>query len=237
MQVSQSEIAAIRQHAAEFPTQEVCGFLLDSGQVLRAHNVHQCPETDFAIWDGQFIAANDRGAIAAIYHSHVNSNDAFSVPDIKACRQVQIPYILCHTPTLRIRVYDPNEIQPYEGREWGWCWNNCFTLFQDYYKRELGVMLPDFYSPYDRSWLREDMGYTRHLPLNGFRRLELNEVIATHDVALMTLGLRYPNHVGVIVDAVQNKILHHCADQPSEITVYAPGNDYWKSTHSIWRLA
>ena len=227
MQLSTETIAAIREHAYEFPNEEVCGFVLGNGEIFRCKNSHQTPDKNFAIATTEFIkalAANSFAAgnpFAAIYHSHTVHSD-WSPEDIKSSKQVNIPFVLCHTPTGRIRTYDPAETLPYTGREWSYAATNCYTLMQDWYRQELNVILPDFYMNYDRDWIRRDVGYQKNLPLNGFRQLEKNEAIEKHDVILMTLGLPYPNHVGIIVDVDANVMLHHLAGQPSSAIVYAP---------------
>lgn len=229
----------LRTHAAE-SSEEVCGFIIHDRTLglipIRATNIHQEPKSNFAISAKEYAIAELRGEVIAIYHSHVNDTKTFSIEDVKAARSLKISYILI-TKDLQIKIYDPNTIAPYEEREWSWSASNCFTLFQDYYKQELGCIIPDFYPKRDRSWLRGDVGYIENLPLCGFRQLESEEAIATHDVVMMTLGLPWANHIGVIADANTGKMLHHLADQLSSAIVYAPGNDCYKSTHSIWRLA
>jgi cell wall-associated NlpC family hydrolase len=229
-------IKEIRQLASASPSAEICGFVIDDKVVLPVENQHPDAASGAGISHKDFAKASSQGIITAIYHSHVEEGDEdFSILDIKSSRLLKTPYILC-TKLLRIRYYDPCEILPYLGREWSWSSTNCYSLFQDYYKQELGIVLPDFYLKSPRAWEVGDVGYLENLPLNGFRRLDKNEPLQAHDVILMYVihGLhKYPAHVAILTDPETGRFIHHWADQLSKPEIY--GGDFEKRTHSVWR--
>lgn len=215
----------IKAYAIAHPDRETCGYITANNEVIQAMN----------------LAMNDREAFAldvpttsiAVWHSHVNGNNDFSIDDIKAAKSFGMPWILYHLPTNHFRIYDPNTIEPYIDRPWSWVYRNCFTLFQDWYKKELAIEIPDFYLSSHTAWESEDVGYTENFPKQGFARLPESEPLKKHDVILMSIGkTRAPNHVAIVVDP-DGKILHHLAERLSTIDVY--GGLWQKSTHSVWR--
>lgn len=221
--------AHIRDHALEFPGKEVCGAIGNDGVPVRWQNHAFNEQTGF------LTPSFNPDAMMAIYHSHPEgqSND-FSVKDIKASRALSMPMVLFHVPSENFKVYNPNVIEPYIGREWNWVYRNCYTLMQDYFKQELDVELPDFYLESPRAWLRgKSVGYIENLPKHGFRRIAEGEAIRKHDVILMWKDSTIANHVAIVVDPNQNKIIEHLENMLSHPTVY--NGQMLKQTHSVWR--
>jgi len=220
----------IRNHALEFPDKEVCGAILKDGTPIRWKNYAANEATGF------LTPSFDPGTIAAIYHSHPDGQgDDFSVKDIKASRALGKPFILFYVPTQIFRFYDPNKIEPYLGREWNWVYRNCYTLVQDYYKQELGIVLNDYYLESPRSWLRKSVGYVENFQKEGFRRLREDESIQKHDVILLWQQSKFPNHAAIVVDPNKNHILEHLENRLSHLTIY--GGQLIKQTHSVLRWA
>ncbi|XHX80933.1 MAG: Mov34/MPN/PAD-1 family protein [Stenomitos frigidus ULC029] len=224
-------IDQIRTHAYAFPDEEVCGLIVD-GAAIRCVNKAEQKFNHFTIDAREYLHCDDRGTIQALYHSHCNDNDEFSVTDIQACKAHQLPWILC-TKEGQIKLYDPTVVAPYLGREWRWSCQNCYTLFQDWYKQELNIYLSDFYLSAPDVDRNTSVGFLENFEPQGFRRLGLYEPLQQHDVMLMVFGSRIPNHVGVLVDATKNLMLHHVSGRLSEHAPY--GDDWRKRTHSVWR--
>ena len=52
---------------------EVCGLILDGGQLFRCRNVHPEPWHHFRISDDDWLAAEDEGEVTAVFHSQATS--------------------------------------------------------------------------------------------------------------------------------------------------------------------
>ncbi|MEO0826779.1 MAG: hypothetical protein AAFY20_18445 [Cyanobacteria bacterium J06639_14] len=234
-------IAEIRGHAESRPNEEICGAVIN-GVVVRGKNISDEPRLHFLLDDEttQRVAeAIADGSTAEIYHSHVGKrNDDFTPADIKGAHEWEIPWMLVHTPTGRIRRYDPDAIQPYEGREWHWAYQNCFTLVSDWLRQELGIEVSRFLLESPDAW--QKIGWDKfreNLGNEGFSKVEPPIQRGERgDVVLMMLGeTRVPNHIGVIVEPSRNKILHHCQNALSRVATY--GNSYRKATAGVYRHA
>ena len=58
---------------------EACGFIVD-GTVVPCENVATNPETGFVIAPEDYAKAEELGTIECVYHSHINSNEKFKLP-------------------------------------------------------------------------------------------------------------------------------------------------------------
>ena len=230
-------ITEIRGHAESHPNEEVCGAVIN-GIVVRGQNVADEPQHHFVLDDEttqQVVGAIASGADVEIYHSHIGDNDDFTPTDIKIAQEWGVAWTLVHMPTGRIRRYDPNKILPYEGREWHWAYQNCFTLVSDWLYQELGIEVSPFFLEKPEAWREKGWDLFReNLCKEGFSKVKAP--IQRGDVILMMLGdTRVPNHISVVVDPIKNKILHHCQHALSRAAVY--GNSYRKATAGIYRHA
>lgn len=225
MKPNQHQIEQIKSIAIANPTIEVCGQILN-GEVIECANLAEIPSERF-----DFLV-DDRASL--VWHSHCNGNDDFSIDDIVASKEVEIPYFLYCVQTGETRYFNPIDRPSYCGRSFHWAWQNCYTLIQDYYKQELGLAMDDFYLRSPESYLYEDVGYVENLPSQGFRRLERGEAIEKHDLILGYGGLTFPNHAAIMVDPAAGKILHQPIKRLSGFSVY--GSRRSKDTHSVWRV-
>lgn len=222
MKPSQSQIDEIIEIAEANPTQEVCGYVLGD-RLIQCQNLADDPKEEFK------LSAPDEAS--CVWHSHVNGTIDFSVADIKASKWESHPYFLYCVGTGRTQYFDPNYTAPYLGREFHWSWQNCYTLFQDYYRKELQIELPDFYLRSPDSYRYESVGYIEELPRHGFRQLSEDETIARNDVILMYMGTAIANHIAIMQDPDKGIILHHLVDRLSGLSTFRRRKD----VHSVWR--
>ncbi|HEY9629380.1 MAG TPA: Mov34/MPN/PAD-1 family protein [Coleofasciculaceae cyanobacterium] len=223
-------------HSHLDPNRESCGFVIND-IYYPAINVADDPN-DFRL-DPQstrkVIKARDSGQQVIICHSHINSNPTFSPADIVASKGRRLPYALYHLSTATHSYYDPNApIAPYEGREWHWVIDNCYTLCQDYYLQEFNIKLGDFYLSTPDEYKQPDFtAYLDNMESQGFLRLHSDEPLKVGDFILMNYGSMSPNHAAIMFDLEGNLILHHIVNHLSHIGIY--GSQYRKITHSVWR--
>lgn len=215
---------------AEQP-KEACGLIVDNKIVLQALNIADNPEQDFVLDPSCWADAEILGTITCIWHSHTNGNNSFSAADIRACKALGIPWYLFSLPDGLDAYFDPKAIAPYLGRLWHYGATDCYTLFRDYYKAELGIELDDFDRGEPFDWLEPDWNkFALNFEKQGFKRLEDVEPLALHDAILMQIQSPNPNHVGVIVDVDKMHMMHHLYERLSEIGVYG---GFWQKVTAI----
>jgi cell wall-associated NlpC family hydrolase len=215
---------AIAAHAlAEYP-REACGVVV-AGEYIPCTNTAETPTEAFCIAAEDYAAAEDRGVIEAVVHSHPGARAQPSHADLTACEAACVPLWIIISlgaqPDGSIGIEDWCEFGPtgYEapliGCEFSHGTNDCYGLVRRYYRQTHGVILPDF----ERSgewWAdgRSDL-YTQNFGVAGFEALPLTTEPQTGDVLLMKIRSRnnVPNHAAVYIG--DGLILHHCWGQLS----------------------
>jgi proteasome lid subunit RPN8/RPN11 len=202
------------QHAtAELP-REACGLLL----VVRGRHVYEpCdniatnPAEHFVIAPAQWAAAEDRGEIVGVVHSHPFMGPDPSSADVAGCEASGLPWHNGGVPSGAWRTIEPTGAPvPLIGREFRWGVQDCYTLIRDWYREERGVDLPDFARRAD------DFQAGRDLYRDGFPRAGFAEVAGPPepgDVLLFRLSSPVPDHGAVYLGA--DRMLHHMAGRLS----------------------
>lgn len=212
---------AIAFEASQCAPQECCGFIVND-KIIPCENIHSSPESNFAISAEDYARAEDVGTIEAIYHSHVGGMDGFSMHDIKACKQCNIPWVMVHLPSNNFHYIDPTGNAPYEGREWSYGVHDCYALVRDFYIREFGIELDDFERGEDEEWLNPGWGmFINNYEAQGF--VEIGRPEKKGDILLMRLQSPEPNHVGVM-NGNGASFYQHLSSRPSQSAVYG---GYW----------
>jgi proteasome lid subunit RPN8/RPN11 len=220
---------AIANHAAEAGAHEACGMIVNQ-QILRVANSHPSPCSHFAISAENYAAAESKGTIEAIYHSHPQGKNGFSIADVKACKQSNIPWIVYDCQTGNFFYANPTGGAPYEGRQWIYGIHDCYSLQRDYYKNELGIELSDFTRGEEGEWEKPEWQmFANNYADQGF--VEIKSATQKGDMLLMQIGAPSPNHTGVFLG--DNTFYHHLAGRLSERNVYG---GYWaKITTKVLR--
>jgi cell wall-associated NlpC family hydrolase len=184
---------------------EACGLIVD-GQIVvcknKATEEGENPADTFVIGAEEFARRN----IQAVWHSHNNGRNQFSPADVRACRKIQVPFVLHDTQNDRWRIADPSyEVQPLQ-RDFTFGVEDCYMLVCRYYWQRFKIRLED----YDRAELYDQDGnyifnspdwnqFRERFDLLGFEELSLRSFLKPGDVLLMQVnGAANPNHLGVI---------------------------------------
>lgn len=215
---------AIAAHAlSEYP-REACGLVV-LGEYIPCTNNSGTPTESFCIAAEDYAAAEDRGVIGAVVHSHPGARAQPSQADLTVCEAAGVPLWIIVSLGAQadgsVGIEDWCEFGPtgYEapliGCEFSHGTNDCYGLIRRYYRVTHGVVLPD-YSRSDDWWQdgHSDL-YTQNFCSAGFEELSLRTEPQVSDVLLMKIRSRnnVPNHAAVYVgDGV---ILHHCWGQLS----------------------
>lgn len=209
---------------------ECCGFVVD-GQLVPCSNMSETPLTTFTIAAEDYVRASAMGEIEAIYHSHVDGVRGFSLPDVAACKQSNLPWIVLHVPSGDFFYANPCGDAPYEGRQWVYGIHDCYAILKDFYAREFNVLLDDFERGEELEW--ENKGWTMFVDnyeKQGFYEVECPE--EKGDFLLMQINAPSLNHAGVIAGD-GNGFYHHLMGRLSEKSVYG---GYWaKVTSKVLR--
>ena len=235
----------IHAHAKICYPAECCGLIID-GQYYPCDNVAPNPAEHFEIDYLNMVEMQEyHGEIQAIVHSHPNGNAEPSEVDKVQMGLHDIDWVIVglgHTPTgatyCDIKRHKPTTYQsPLLGREYYHGVQDCYSLVQDYYSRDLDIHLPDFHRT-DGWWEKE-----HHLPLYennftkaGFIKMQDETDLQKHDVILCRVGrTHHVNHALIYVgdgklksettpDCVGNAlILHHPHGSLSVREIYGKG--------------
>ncbi|KWN77232.1 C40 family peptidase [Burkholderia stagnalis] len=213
---------AIADHAlAEYP-RECCGLVVrvETGdEYVRCRNVAVTPAEHFALAPEDYAAAEDRGEVVALAHSHPGASARPSAADRAMCERSGIASWVIVSLGIQadgsIGVDDWSEfgpqgyVAPLVGREFVHGIHDCYAIVRDWYLAERGIVLPDFERPDD--WWNDGRSslYLDHYVEAGFVDVGRDAELQVGDVMLMQIrsGNDVPNHAGVYID--DGKFLHH----------------------------
>lgn len=234
--MNDATIQAIHAHAlAEYP-RECCGLVIvEKGRerYVPCRNQAETPAEHFSLHPADYAAAEDRGEITLVVHSHP---DAFATPsqaDKVGCEASGLPWLIVSVRDdgEGPRVGGMQQIQPegyrapLVGRRFVHGVLDCYSLIRDWYAWELAIELPDFPRT-DKWWERGEDLYMRHFREAGCRPVE--GPLRHGDIILMEI--RTPgvpqcdtNHAAVWMEG--DVILHHMYNRLSSRDSYG---GYWR---------
>ena len=230
MTPSKGLLEAVRKHAREAHPNESCGVVVvqkGRRRYIPCRNVSATPKEAFEVHPEDYAAAEDKGEVVLIVHSHPDSKNAEpSLDDIQGCNAVNVPWLIVNFPGEDWRVIQPLVgTQPLVGREFIFGVQDCYSIVRDWYKQVKDIELKDF-PRQDKFWERGENLYLNHLPETGFRRVYGEPQVG--DVLLMQVGADLPNHGAIYLG--EDIILHHMHGRLSSREIYG---GYWKkhTTH------
>lgn len=233
--------AAAHAHAlAEYP-REACGVVIVERGVevyVACRNISPAPEDQFVMSPEDEAAAEDRGEVVAIVHSHPDVSARPSEADKVRCSARGVPWVIISVMPGPV-VHETATIEPsgYEAplvsRQWAHGVLDCWALCRDWYEREWALVLPDP-ARVDEWWNDGASSLYSDAALvdAGFERVRDNE-LTKGDLILMQIRSRnrVPNHAGVYLG--DGQMLHHMYGRLSTRDPY--GGYYAEMTRSIWR--
>ena len=228
-------LQAASDHAVRDYPNESCGLVVSVGRKERyvpCRNVAADPKADFEIHGLDWDAAEELGTITMVVHSHPDTGPHPTESDRLGCEHSKLPWTILAVhadpsqPEAPPVVVSSHSFAPmgYEaplrGREFIFGKQDCYTLVQDYYKRELGIELPDF-ARTDKFWERGENLYMDNFASAGFE--EIPAPAQKGDLILMAIRSDIVNHAGIWLGD-KDAMLHHPYEHLSERTVYG---GYW----------
>ena len=221
-------LLAFQAHArAEFP-RECCGLIVvirGRERYLRCRNMAES-SVHFIMDPDDYAAAEDAGEIVGICHSHPNLAAIPSEADLAGCESSGIEWHILNVHGAgcgALHSFRPSGyVAPLLGVPFVHGVHDCYTLIQRYYKRTLGIGLPDF--EHEEKWWEKGQNlYLDNFEKAGFVRAD---DLREHDVILMQLAAPVPNHAAVYLG--NNQMMQHIMNRLSSRDVY--GGWYQKIT-------
>lgn len=234
-------IATMRSAGERAYPREACGLVVAAGKkslAVECLNISPESRDRFMIDPRDYAKAADMGEIIGVWHTHPNLPPTPSPADKVGCENSGVTwYILgIHKEGGEFVYSGPSVTEPsgfempLEGRPYVMGVLDCYTILQDFYKREYGLEVTD----YPR--IEEDgrMGFTRFVERyadEGFVRL-IDQPAQRGDVFLIQMGGHDgPSHIAVYLG--DDMILHHCHDRLSRKDIYGGGYWYRHTTHHL----
>jgi proteasome lid subunit RPN8/RPN11 len=216
MKLAPEIIAAVAAHAKEDFPRECCGFIVavskKKREVIRAKNTADDPKQFWRIAGDEQDAAEARGEIVCVYHSHPLGRSAPSEADRVSCEAAGLPFLIYAHPLGEWELLKPCGYKPpLNGREFVHGVTDCYSFVRDWFLEERGVELPDF-DREDQWWTKPNgpdlyMDNVRDSS-NGFTLVSQDWRDARPgDLLLMRLMSSKVNHAAILLDGM--KIIHH----------------------------
>jgi cell wall-associated NlpC family hydrolase len=211
-------IEALRDHALAAYPAECVGFV-DSGGIYHRLDNRAADPRQFAVPDHRLISdLIASGQIRALCHSHPGGPDCPSQMDMRTQAELDIPFVIiatngqaCAEPFAWGDQIDDQ--RPLIGRPFRHGVDDCYAMIRAWWRRERGVILPDFARQWE--WWGRDAAegverdlYRRHFRDAGFYEIAPSEA-SEGDVWLASIRSDVPNHAGVYLS--DGLALHHAA--------------------------
>lgn len=210
--------AAAEAHARSHWPREACGLVIvERGreQFVPCRNLAE-GEDHFILAPEDYAAAEDRGEIVAVWHSHCNVGPEPSEADLVSCERTGVEWHIYALPTERWHSFRPSGYRaPLIGRRFQHGVLDCYAIIRDWYAQERGVQLPDF-DRRDDWWHKGENLYLENFARAGF--VEHTGPLSHGDVLLMQIQSPVPNHGAIWLEG--GMILHHIHGRLSSRDVY-----------------
>lgn len=235
-----SLIEDIKQHAQDEYPRESCGLVVNIDGVdtyVRCRNLAENPGEQFVMQGEDYADAADRGNVVALVHSHPNASAQPSDADRVMCEASEMTWhIISIGKTDQFEFSDLKTIvptgweAPLRGRQFAHGILDCYTLVQDFYKRELHIQL-GAYDRQDEWWNKGgDLYSMDRLTAEGFYEVSRDN-LQRGDMIIMQIRSPVPNHAGVYLG--DGTMLHHMHGRLSDVVPY--GGMWTESTRRIVR--
>ena len=217
---------------AAFP-KEMCG-VITSDDFIQISNINSDPENSFTMQPKEYAGVVERAI--AIVHSHVKQPDTRinidprtpSVKDLNYQKASALPWLIVATEGLTVTppVQFPRDpSSKYEGRNFIWYINDCFTIVQDYYRYQLDIILPaNEFDAFNDSISEVIEWYAYE---HGFDDVKKIDDIKNGDIVILDSLGQKQNHLGVYHD---EKILHQM-----QVSRFDPFQNYLGRINRILR--
>lgn len=208
-------------HAKKEAPSEACGLVLciKGKKIYKpCKNISTTPKDHFILCPTDWAEAEDSGEILAVFHSHTILGPEPTPADLSSCEKLKKTWYICNPYTEEWKTVMPTKwISPLYGRTWIWGVHDCWTLVQDWYKQERGIVLRDWNRPADPEEFRLNPYFDKCFEETGFRELKENEPLRYGDSIFFSLNSKGLNHMGVFLN---DCVAHHVQGRLSSRDIY-----------------
>jgi proteasome lid subunit RPN8/RPN11 len=204
----------VEVHAAQEYPRECCGLVIVESGRQRYVPCRNVADTDgyFSISPREYVAAEDRGEIVAVVHSHPDASPEPSDADLGACRASGLPWWILSWPGVEWRNVPTDDAgQVLAGRAFKYGASDCAAIVAEWFRREAGIELPPF--PRDKITSFSCSAFREYVERSGFASAPVDEPRRKGDVVLMQFRGDQPDHLGVIDGT--GRLVHHLAGRLS----------------------
>lgn len=223
----------VRSYLSEEYPREGCGLLVEIGDDLLYVPCRNIAEDDmqFIMHPRDFALAENEGVVRALVHSHPNGSPLPSQADRAACRVSNLPWYIVSVPSFAEYWLQPADCMPevpYLERQFAYGAQDCYTLVCDWYRRELGITLPDRKQYADEwEWWKKGKDFINYEFWSAAGFAEVSEPVRG-DLIIMRLKSAVANHVAVYVG--DSRILHQRVNFLSMQEMY---DDFYRAA-TMW---
>lgn len=234
-------LEVIHAEAAKRYPNEACGLIVKNGKkplALACNNLAALPRERFMIDPLQQSEIADHYEIIGIWHTHVEQSSEPSEADRSGCEMTELPWhiVAIHRAPEGFQFSTPVTFEPcgyeapYLERQYVYGIYDCYSLIQDYYKREFGIALGNY--PHVEGFWRKGYNFFQdNFGKEGFVEMPPETELQIGDMLLLQVGSAVPNHSALYIG--DELIMHHCEGRLSRRDIYG---GYWqKHTTAILR--
>jgi proteasome lid subunit RPN8/RPN11 len=209
----------ILTHVNSSPAREICGLIVTYRRKLKyipTRNVASL-DSEFIIDPEELAEIDDKYKIQAVVHSHINVNPEPSQADLIEIERHKLPYLIVNYPVNNYTLtYQSGYIAPYEGRQFVSGVTDCYSLWRDFYERELGIFMEDYDRTYEW-WKHGQNLYIDNYEAAGMIQIDMKD-LKRGDIILMRIGSQVLNHCAVYLG--ENRILQHLTGRLSSVDIF-----------------
>ena len=193
---------------------EVCGLIINK-TVIPCVNLSNNPAHHFSISPLDYLKNTHKGKIQFIYHSHAQSPEFSEFDKINLYNLKLRGLMYCKEKDLFKYFLPESYDNQYVGRSFEIGKMDCLTLITDYYKNELGVILPVI----DRQegWYKKNPNTVNENIPAFLNKIPLENALKNDIVVFDILNNGCPNHFGIYLE--NDLILHHPRHKNSTIEI------------------
>lgn len=212
---------------------ESCGLIITRGKksvCVECENVSESPANQFLISHEEYARLSEQGDVVGVWHTHVDTLPNPSEADLVGCEASHMPWFILSIYKNEVGEFSfsgINKIEPtgyeadYLQRPYVFGSMDCWTLVQDYYRREFEIELDNF-PRIHKFWANGHDFFGENWNKQGFN-LVTDESYQVGDLFLMgTDNTGKANHIGIYIG--NEMMLHHAHGRLSCRDIYG---GYW----------
>lgn len=210
------------KHAKNDSPFEACGLVVvhkGKEKYFPCKNLADDMNHQFIIDPDDWVKAEDKGEVVAVFHSHPKTPPTPSQADLASCEYLDLPFYIVNPEVEQWYSFKPSGYKNgLIGREWVWGIQDCCTLIYDWFDQVKGIKLKKWQTPKTPEEFRDNPLFEDKIPLTGFRELQENEDLQVGDVLLMKGTKDKLDHVALYVG--DQTVFQHCRKRLSSRETY-----------------